>query len=150
MLLLATATTLPAKSRTGDKTVPAPRVTEALQKKAFKLDVLRAMPSGGKSIPLTHDYSLAVKSDSVFSDLPYFGRAYSLPYGGGEGLRFEAPLTGYKQQAGRKGKTSVSFNAKTEEDTYVFNIEFFPDGRAHIRVNPNNRQGIGFSGALAE
>ncbi len=36
----------------------------------------------GRSIPLTSLYSLEIRNDSVISYLPYYGRAYSIPYGG--------------------------------------------------------------------
>ena len=48
----------------------------------FTIEVDRALPMGGRTVHLTTPYSLEMRGDSAISYLPYFGRAYSLPYGG--------------------------------------------------------------------
>lgn len=39
----------------------------------------------GKTVYLTSPYSVKISNDSAYIELPYFGVAYSVPYGGGEG-----------------------------------------------------------------
>ena len=60
-------------------------VKELIESKRFTIDVNRAIPMGGRSLNLTSPYSLEMRGDSAISYLPYFGRAYSAPYGGGDG-----------------------------------------------------------------
>ena len=67
-----------------------------IESENYKIDVNTAMPMRGRSIPLTSSYSLTIRNDSVISYLPYYGRAYSIPYGGGDGLNFKAILQKYK------------------------------------------------------
>ena len=65
-------------------------VREAVDAKAYKINVDRVMPMKGGSKHLTSDYSLEIRNDSVYSYLPYFGVAYNVPYGGGKGLNLFA------------------------------------------------------------
>jgi hypothetical protein len=104
------------------------------------------LPMNGRSQTLTSPYSLEIKDDRVKSHLPYYGRAYSIPYGGGEGLNFEAEITGYKLSFDTKGKAVVEFETKTKEDQHGFRLEIFPNGSTSIHVTPVNRQAISFHG----
>src|SRR6187431_3096070 len=65
--------------------------TEALvDSKEYEFEGDMAYPQGGRSINLTTNPNyLRFKNDSIYSEMPYFGRAYGgLPYGGGAGLSF--------------------------------------------------------------
>ena len=68
-------------------------VREIVDSGRIKIDVDRAVPMAGRSVNLTSPYSLEIHGDSILSYLPYFGRAYSAPYGGGEGLTFKEVAT---------------------------------------------------------
>ena len=84
-------------------------VREALNAGQYKIKVDYMQPMRGRSRALTSDYSIEIRNDSVFSYLPYFGVAYNVPYGGGKGLIFNAPLTEYKKESLKKerpGSTS--------------------------------------------
>lgn len=123
-------------------------VKSAIESNDYIIEVNQAIPMSGRSINLTTPYSLTVRGDSVYSYLPYFGRAYSVPYGGGDGLNFNATLTDYSVEPGRKESTEISFKTRTREDQYVYRIRVFPNGATSINVSGNNRQGITFSGEL--
>lgn len=123
-------------------------VSEILKSQQYTIEVDRVIPLSGRSRHLTTDYSLEIKGDSVISYLPYFGQAYSVPYGGGKGLIFEAPLTDYKLSFNRKDKAHIRFKSRTDEDTFTFSIEIFPNGSATINVTPVNRQSISYYGEL--
>ena len=76
-------------------------VREIVDSGRIKIDVDRAVPMAGRSVNLTSPYSLEIHGDSILSYLPYFGRAYSAPYGGGEGLTFKEVAT-EKEQTSKK------------------------------------------------
>lgn len=103
----------------------------------------------GQAVSLTSPYTLEMRGDSVISYLPYFGRAYSVPYGGGNGLRFERTTTDYTCTYDKKGTARIKFAARTDDDTYRFNIQIYPNGSASINVTPTNRQNISYQGELA-
>ena len=119
---------------------------EAIENREFRIDVNRMIPMSGRSSSLTSNYSLDVNGDNVKSYLPYAGRAYSVPYGGGNGLIFESVIGEYVSSTENGGKTVIEFRTKTDEDLFVYRIEIFPNGSASINVRPNNRQSISFSG----
>lgn len=113
----------------------------------FKIDVNRAFPVGARSVELTGLYSLEVKGDSVISYLPYFGRAYNVPYGGGAGLNFEGIVKNYHVQQSKKS-TNITFNVKSPEDYLTYYVEIWPTGKSSITVSPQNRQQISYDGVV--
>lgn len=76
------------------------------------------------------------------------GRAYSIPYGGGDGLNFKAVLKEYSMKMDKKGNAVIEFIARNPEDRYEYRIKVFPNGSASIDVNMQNRQSISFQGEL--
>lgn len=123
-------------------------VKELVLSQKYKVEVSQAIPTTGKTVFLTSPYSLEVRNDSVVSYLPYYGRAYSIPYGGGDGLNFKAPFTGYKIEWDKKGTAKVRFSVRNSEDKYDFSIDVFANGSSSIYVNMQNRQSIRFQGEL--
>lgn len=90
LVMLAGIPTLSAQTKKEKKEQKKEAVRQLIVSEDYKIDVNTAMPMRGRSIPLTSQYSLQIRNDSVFSYLPYYGRAYSVPYGGGSGLIFNA------------------------------------------------------------
>ena len=132
-LLLITAMSMPtlsAQTKKEKKELKKQAVEKLVTSGKYKINVNRALPARGRSVTLTSPYSVEIRNDSVISYLPYYGRAYSIPYGGGEGLNFKAPLTDYK------------------EDKFDFSIDVFSNGSSTIFVNMQNRQSISFQGEL--
>ena len=84
--------TLQAQNREERKELKEQTVKEKIESENYRIDINTAYPRRGRMIPLTSIYSVTIRNDSVFSQLPYFGRAYSIPYGGGQGLMFNAPI----------------------------------------------------------
>jgi len=119
---------------------------EAIQKRTFVVEVDKALPVGESMRVLTSSYSLTVNGDEVKSHLPFFGRAYSVPYGGGEGLIFESTITDYQLSFEKKGKTIIDFKTKSKDDQLVYHIIIFVNGSASINVTSVNRQSISFTG----
>ena len=152
VVLALAAVTIAAQAAKPDKKARAARqelaVKERLDSRDFRIDVRRAMPMGGRTVSLSSSYSVKIKGDSVYSFLPYFGRAYSLPYGGGDGLIFDGVMTDYESGPGKKGATDITFGVRTPEDTFRYRIEVFDNGTSYISVMSNNRQEISFQGDL--
>jgi len=121
---------------------------EAIEKREFSIDVNRMNPMSGSSRILNSSYSLEINGDKVKSHLPYMGRAYNIPYGGGNGLVFDSTVTEYKSLFNDKGKCAIEFNTRSENDQLTYHIEIFPNGSASINVRSNNRQNISFHGTV--
>ena len=151
MLLLALLVgipTLSAQSKKEKKEQKKETVKKLIESENYKIDVNTAMPMRGRSVPLPSSYSLEIRNDSVISYLPYYGRAYSIPYGGGDGLNFKAVLKEYSMEMDKKGNAVIEFIARNPEDRYEYRVKVFPNGSASIDVNMQNRQSISFQGEL--
>ena len=112
----------------------AKEIKEMIENGRFTIEVDRALPMGGRTVHLTTPYSLEMRGDSAISYLPYFGRAYSLPYGGGDGMRFEESITDYQSTFDKKGTARIKFVARTKEDTFRFDVQVFSNGSAKRRL----------------
>lgn len=137
-----------AQDKQGKKEQTEQAVRQKVDSNHYKINVNRAYPMKGGSKMLTSSYSLEVKNDSVYSYLPYFGVAYNIPYGGGKGLNFNAPLSDYELEYNKKGAAKIKFKSRNDEDTYTYNVTIYPDGGTNIQVTPVNRQSISFSGDM--
>ena len=89
-----------------------------------------------------------MSGDTLKSYLPYFGRAYHIPYGGGKGLHFNSIITDYQQGLVKQGLTRIVILTQNEEDTYQYVVEVFENANASIQVFSREREDIGFSGTM--
>ena len=127
----------------------AKAVNKALDERHYTIEIQTMSPQRGATKNVTGGWSLEVKGETLVSYLPYVGRAYDVPYGGGKGLNFEAPITKYKESKGTKNDRNIEIEVTNEEDTYIFYITVFDNGRADIDVQPRERESISYSGQLA-
>lgn len=126
----------------------AQQVKELIDSGNFVIEVNRAFPMSGRSVNLTSLYTIELKGDSVQSHLPYYGRAYSIPYGGGDGLRFDKQITEYQVSYDKKSTATINFNSRSEDDNFKFSLKVYPNASATVFVQPTNRQSISYHGDL--
>ena len=122
------------------------RISEGLSSRHYVIDVDRAHPDGRSPIHLTSPYSVTISNDTIVSYLPFFGRAYDVPYGGGTGLNFTGRILQYEESITRKGCHLIMMEVHSEEDTYQYAIDLYNDGTAIINVHPRRRSHIAFTG----
>jgi len=146
-ILLGTTLPINAQTKKQKKEDTKKAIKELVEAQKIKVEVDIAYPMRGNSRNLTSNYSVEIRNDSVFSYLPYFGIAYSLPYGGtGKGLIFNERVTDYKLTFDKKGTANIRFKTRTEEDSFIYLISIYTSGSASINVMPTNRQSISFRG----
>jgi hypothetical protein len=133
-----------------ERSVKAAELRQAIDDRKFVVEVDRALPMGGSTRILTSPYALELIGDSVKSYLPYFGRAYSVPYGGGEGYIFNSIVTDYQSSIDKKEKAVIEFKTKSKEDQLTYRIHVSPNGTASITVISNNRQPISYNGKASK
>ena len=126
----------------------AAMVRNALAERQYKIDVSYMYPLKGPSRNLTSDYSVEVRNDSLISHLPYFGEAYDLPYGGGQGLNFSERISSYADYQKKKDEFVIEIGVKNSEDIFVYTINVFDNGRSSIDVRSRKRDPISFSGEM--
>ena len=126
----------------------AAKVNKALKERKYKIDVERMYSMRGGSKTLSYGYSVEVRNDSLISYLPYFGRAYSMPYGGGKGLTFSERIGSYQEYQKGNGLRHIEIGLRNDEDTYLYTIEVYENGSSSISVQSRQRENISYSGEM--
>ena len=147
-LLMVACSSLTSAEKAERQLKTALAVEKALSERHYKVEIAIMYPNRGKAVNVSPDFSLEVKGDTLISYLPYFGRAYNVPYGGGKGLNFTAPITEYHSEKGRKGESQITIKAQNEEDVYTFFLEIYNNGNASVSVRSREREPIRFSGDM--
>lgn len=137
-----------SEERAAQKAEFSRKVKAALDKRAYKISINRMLPMQGASRSVSYGYSVTVKNDSLFSYLPYFGRAYDVPYGGGKGLSFDAPIGHYHEIQSNNGSRQIDIELKNEEDNYTYHITVFDNGSSSIDVQARKRERISYNGDI--
>ena len=137
-----------SEERAAQKAEQVKKVTAVLNRRQYKIAIARMYPMNGPSKTVTYGYSVEVKNDSLFSYLPYFGRAYNVPYGGGKGLNFSAPIGSYQEEVAKNGKRRIEIGLTNEEDTYLYILEVFDNGSSTVSVMSRQREQISYSGDM--
>ncbi len=125
-------------------------IVELVQKGVFIFEARRAFPQGGASIDLTTNYGFVkVNVEEAKGHLPFFGRAYSVDFGGGGGIIFDGKMKDLKiERHPRRMRILYSFEVKNN-DTYRLSMDIGLNGNATLSVNSNNRSTISYSGEIS-
>lgn len=137
-----------AEERAARAAEQAKAVKAALQERNYQIAVNRMYPLRGASKNVSYGYSVVVRNDSLISYLPYFGRVYSVPYGGGNGLNFSAPILNYQESQPKSNLRHIEIDVKNDEDTYLYTLDIFENGSTTIDVQARQRERISFSGEM--
>ena len=120
----------------------------ALMERNYKISVDHMYPMKGGSKNVSPSYSVEVRNDSLISYLPFFGRAYQVPYGGGKGLNFSERIGSYRESLVKNGHRHIEINVKNDEDSYLYVIDVFDNGNSDIEVQAQQRERISYSGEM--
>ena len=115
----------------------------------FRFVANSAKSSLGNFNNLSTNYDLIIDSLKFKAYLPYYGRAYSFPYGGDGGVKFDLTAEKVDKKWNKKKKM---FTIKTEisdsQDSYSLYLTASPSGYADLKVNFRNRQMISYYGII--
>ncbi len=112
----------------------------------------RAFPQGGRSIDLTTNYGfIKIMGEETEGDMPFFGRGYTIPYGGDGGIKFDKTALKNEQVElnEKKMRISYSFEAKSKDDNYRIQMDIGYNGNTSVSVISNNRSQISYSGEIS-
>jgi len=140
---------------TGDKVARAERqaaiarqVSDAIMNRDFTVSVRWMKPLYGQPKQVSYGYELTVQDTTVISYLPYIGEAYNVPYGGGKALNFTGETYDYTVQQVSHDLSRIIFTVTNDEDTYLYQVEVFSNGKATIDVYARQRNPISFEGEM--
>jgi hypothetical protein len=113
----------------------------------------RVYPQGGQDLSRFNPRGKFVITDSVAKGtLPFFGRAYSLPYGEGGGIEFDGVMKDQSLKIEHKKKRKIliyRFSITAKNDTYQISMEISGGGNCSVNLNSNNRAQISYSGTVS-
>ncbi|KAF2333770.1 DUF4251 domain-containing protein [Flavobacterium daemonense] len=120
-----------------------------IDSKNFVFEAQKATPQGGRLLHLDYNtYFLKFNETKTTCDLPFFGRAYNVGYGGTDsGIKFEGVPENTKIDKAKK-KITVRSTIKGEKDTFDLLLTVFSNGDASLSVNSNNRAPISYDGVV--
>lgn len=148
---ILSVTTLMAQNDKADKKAEKAAAVKAMideQRYVFKPQ--SANPMRGRTVQLTSEYTVKVSKDTIISDLPYFGRAFTAPIDPTKGgIQFNSTKFDYKLETIKKG-WQVTIKPGDVSDVQRFFLTIFNNGSATLQVTSNNRTPISFNGYVVE
>lgn len=122
---------------------------ELLDSGMFRFIASSARSSLGNFNNLGTNYELKFDSLNLKAYLPYYGRVYSVPYGGSEGVKFELMA---EKIDGEWNKKKQLFIFRTEvsdkTDSYLMYLTTGLSGYADLKITFRNRQPISYYGTI--
>lgn len=136
-----------ARMTTADAAAIEKAVQDNLANKDYSIYIQLMIPTMGPTRAVSN-YSVRVSGDTLVSYLPYIGRAYNLPYGGGKGLDFTAKINDYHDLAAPGGGHDIMISVANDEDVFFYTINITANGSAFISVSSRNRERISYTGEM--
>lgn len=132
------------------QTLIAQETDSLVKSRRFGVEVSAVFPQGASMRHLNYDYGIQVHGDTLRSYLPYFGRAYEVPYGGGKGLDFSEPMKRWTLTEMKKGEQQMKIWVENEEDSYVYTLHIYPSGVVDLTVDSRQRNRIRYNGNITK
>lgn len=121
---------------------------QLIESKTFRFTPDRAYPTKGRSISITN-FDVLLKSDTIVSYLPYYGRAYVAEYGSTSSpFDFTAPVKDLEETTTKQGAQVIKLKVENGNDQITYRFEIFKTGSTSLDVISTNRQSISFSGYI--
>ncbi len=109
-------------------------------------------PTGARSRQISTDnYTVVVSKDTIKSDLPYIGKAYSSTPGSTDGgIRFTSIQYIYTLLPGKKSGWNITIRPQDQSDVREMSFIITESGSTTVNVLSNSRQSISFLGTIEE
>jgi len=154
ILLLASSTSVifaQESEKKSKKQERSEKVAALINSRHYVFEAQTVNPSGGRSRQLTSWYGVTLKGDTMGSELPYFGRAYSAPIGVSDGgINFVSTDFSYEANPAKKGGWNILIKPKDIDNAQQLTLAVSSSGQATLSVVSNNRQPISFMGIVKE
>lgn len=123
-------------------------IKSLIDSKNFMFEAQKLTPQGGRFIILDYNtYFLKFNTEKTTCDLPFFGRAYHVSYGGDGGIKFEGTPEKIQIEK-RKRNYIIKATVKGKDDVYDLMFSIFLNGGATLSINSNNRASISYDGEI--
>jgi len=125
-------------------------MAQLIQSGCFRFVARSANSDLGNFNNLSSNYDMVFDSLHIKAYLPYYGRAYSVPYGNNKGgVKFDLTANKYDRTYNERKKMFViSAELKDTDDSYSIFLNAGLDGFADLKINFINRQWISYYGTI--
>lgn len=156
LVLLILIGTIPAVAQKSDRKAERERkrvekekeIAALMDSKNFVFRATRAIPTGYKSVDLTTNPNFVKFSgDLIVSEMPFFGRAYSVSYGGDSGMKFHGKPEVYTLEQ-KKRSFEIEAKVKDKNDNFTINLSVSSEGSSTMSISSNNRSTISYNGEV--
>ena len=121
----------------------------AVSNQKFTIEVQSMIPARGGFRTLSPPYYFNVSTDTIKTELPYMGRLYQPPMNVNDnGINFLSQKFDYKVTPKKKGGWDITLHMHDTPKFSKANVTILPNGNASIRISPNDRQTISYSGIV--
>ena len=113
----------------------------------FKAESVNPVNAGTKV--LTSEFGIEVRSDSIFSYMPYYGNTYSRDYSSftNSPMGFIQPIESYKQGKKKSGYV-IDIKVKNQHDVIDLTFHISKTGITSVSASSINRQNISYTGEI--
>ncbi len=120
------------------------------ENKSFQFSAEQVLPLAASAIHVGGDgYFVTVKNDSVFCELPFYGRAYNVSINERGGFHFKEPITDYKLKVNNKrSKIDITLKVNIPHDNVVFHFTLTGKENSSLSLTSNNRSSISYWGDI--
>lgn len=125
-------------------------IVELIESGDFIFEARRAYPQAGRTIDLTTNPGfIEISEKTGEARLPFFGRAYNIPYGGRGGIIFSGELENIElSENPDKMRVNYSFEVRDSE-YYQVNMNIGYNGDASVVITSTNRAQISYHGHVS-
>lgn len=150
ILLLGICGSLSARQTPSGNEFSNPK--ELIESRNFYVELDRAFPVGGHAIDLFSNRATITVTDSIARGfLPFFGRGYSVSYGGDGAIEFNNTMEDVRLIVKDKKKHPLvifQFNIKGKDDKYQVILTVTGNNSCSVSVSGNRRSSISYSGKI--
>ena len=116
------------------------------------LNRMSGPPTGGTINLTSSNYDLKITPDSIVAYLPFYGRAFTAPYGNNSenGYKFTSKKFTYDTKKGRKRGWDITIQTKDIKENVRMTLSISESGYASLSVVSQNKQSISYNGYLSE
>ena len=125
-------------------------VKALIETKHYEFSANRAHPQKGGFVDLTTNPNyLRVNDNFTEASMPYFGRAYNIPYGGPGGIKFKGEVNGYSVvENSKKLNLVVSYKVQGNGDSFDCVLTINSKTSATLIITSQQRDPISYFGAI--
>lgn len=117
------------------------------------INVMNSLPgsSASRIMNLDYGYDIVIKKEELVATLPYFGRMYTPSMDRDkDSMRFKSKNYRISKTEGKKGSKILTITPSDVNHIRRIIMEIFPNGKAYVSIDANDRQPISYDGYLMQ